>query len=166
MAAYDAELTARGARIEALIRTYFDGCNEADEAKMIACFTPDAVHYFPPGMYEGPFRGASTIAAKWATAVEKIGSYWTVDRLVVEPLSCQAVMEWCHFKTATGTILRGIEWYELDPASGLIKEIRAYYAAPQSPDLVRHELGGFDYDGRGYPAAPPPGARPFKGKAS
>lgn len=159
MIGYDGALAARQARIDTVIRTYFDGCNEADEAKMISCFTPDAVHYFPPGMYDGPFRGAKTIAAKWAAAVAKIGSYWTIDRLVVEPVSWQAVMEWCHFKTKDGTILRGIEWYEMDPETGLIKEIRAYYAAPQSPDLVRHELGGFDYDGRGYPAAPPPGAR-------
>lgn len=149
----------RSAHMDTLIRRYFDGCNEADEAKMIACFTPDAVHYFPPGMYEGPFRGASTIARKWCDAVNNLGSYWTVDRLLIEPTSAQAVMEWTHFKTRSGMVLRGIEWYELDQASGLIREIRAYYASPQAAGHDRLELGGFDYAGRDYPAAPPAGAR-------
>jgi ketosteroid isomerase-like protein len=58
------EHMAKAQRMEALIRTYFEGCNEADAEKITSCFTPDAVHYFPPGMYDGPFRGAATIAAK------------------------------------------------------------------------------------------------------
>ena len=51
--------------------------------------------------------------------------------------------------------LRSDEWYEFDPETGLIEEIRAYYAAPQSPNLDRHELGGFDYEDRGYPTESP-----------
>jgi len=152
-------LDERGAHMDALIRRYFDGCNAADAAQMVACFTPDAVHYFPPGMYEGPFQGAATIAAKWQAAVRTLGSYWTIDRLLIEPGSWQAVMEWTHFKTRTGALLRGIEWYEFDPASGLIREIRAYYATPQPAEGDRFELGGFDYAGRAYPLAVPPGAR-------
>jgi hypothetical protein len=155
----DPAIDQRATAIDALIRKYFDGCNEADIATIISCFTPDAVHYFPPGMYEGPFRGAKTIAEKWRGAVRTLGSYWSIDRLLIEPLSYQAVMEWTHYKTKHGTILRGIEWYELDAASGLIKEIRAYYASPQAQGVERLELGGFDYEGRGYPIAPPPGAR-------
>ena len=153
------ELQARGARMEALIRRYFDGCNAADVDAIAACFTPEAVHYFPPGMYEGPFRGAVRIADKWRAAVQALGSYWTVDRLLIEPMTWQAVMEWTHFKTRTGAVLRGVEWYELDPGSGLIREIRAYYATPQPAEGDRFELGGFDYAGRAYPLAPPPGAR-------
>lgn len=155
----DAVIDARGAAMDRLIRTYFDGCNEADVEKIASCFTPDAVHFFPPGMYEGPFRGARKIAGKWWDAVNNLGSYWTVDRLLVEPLRYEAVMEWTHFKTKQNTILRGIEWYEFDQASGLIREIRAYYASPQAQGEDRLELGGFDYKGRGYPMAPPPGAR-------
>jgi hypothetical protein len=68
-------------------------------------------------------------------------------------------MEWTHFKTKQNTILRGIEVYEFDPKSELISEIRAYYAAPQAAQQLRQELGDFDYAGRGYPMAPPPGAR-------
>lgn len=152
-------LAERGAHMDRLIRAYFDGCNAADVDQITACFTPDAVHYFPPGMYEGPFQGARKIAEKWRSAVQTFGSYWTIDRLLIEPVSRQAVMEWTHFKTKSGAVLRGIEWYEFDPPSGLIREIRAYYATPQPPAGDRFELGGFDYAGRGYPMDPPPGKR-------
>lgn len=153
------EMAARAAAMDRLIRTYFDGCNEADVDKVAACWVPEGVHYFPPGMYGGAFRGARTIGERWRDAVHRLGSYWTVDRLVVEPVTWQAVMEWTHFKTKDRKALRGVEWYEFDPASGLIREIRAYYASPQDPSLDRLELAGFDYAGRGYPDAPPPGAR-------
>ncbi|GAB2566321.1 nuclear transport factor 2 family protein [Dyella jejuensis] len=152
-------------RIDALIRRYFQACNDADVQGMLGCFTSDAVHYFPPGMYEGPFRGAQKIAERWRQAVHTLGSYWTVDRLLIEPASLQAVMEWTHFKTKQDKLLRGIEWYELDGKSGLIKEIRAYYATPQPADGDRFELGGFDYVGREYPSAPPAGARPSSDSA-
>lgn len=155
----DPRIDERAHHMDALIRTYFDGCNEADIDKMMACFTDDAIHYFPPGMYEGPFCGARTIAEKWEGAVANLGSYWTVDTLLVQPLRWEAVMEWTHFKTVQNVILRGIEWYEFDPASGLIREIRAYYASPQAAELTRMELGGFDYSGRGFALAPPEGAR-------
>jgi hypothetical protein len=141
--------------MEQLIRTYFDGCNEADVEKMTSCFVPEAVHYFPPGMYGGPFVGAATIADRWVSAVENFGSVWTIDGIVVDPESARAVIEWTHFKTAEGTILRGDEWYAFDRETGLISEIRAYYASPQDKSLDRLELGGFDYAGRGYTLEPP-----------
>jgi methyltransferase len=141
--------------MERMIRTYFDGCNEADMAKITACFVPGAVHYFPPGMYGGPFVGADTIATSWQSAVERLGSVWTIDQLVTDPSGARAVIEWTHFKTHVGTVLRGDEWYVFDRDTGLISEIRAYYASPQSPDLQRLELGGFDYAARGYACEPP-----------
>lgn len=147
------------ATIEALIRRYFAACNAADVEGVAACFVPDGVHYFPPGMYDGPWRGARYIGERWRQAVENLGSYWTIDRLVAEPASHQAVIEWTHFKTRQGTVLRGDEWYVFDPGSGLIAEIRAYYASPQDPSLTHLELGGFDYAGAGYALAPPPGER-------
>ena len=155
----DQSLQDRAVRMERTIRTYFDGCNEADPDKIMSCLTEDAVHYFPPGMYQGPFRGSRVIADRWVGAVNELGSYWSVDTLLIEPLSYRAVMEWSHFKTRQGKILRGDEWYEFDQNSGRIKEIRAYYASPQAADLTVLELGGFDYAGRGYPGAPPPGER-------
>lgn len=99
--------------------------------------------------------GGEIIGQRWAEAVEKLGSIWTVDRVITDPESAQAVMEWSHFKTYEGTVLRGDEWYLFDRETGLIEEIRAYYASPQDPDLDRLELGGFDYEGRGYAVEPP-----------
>lgn len=151
--------TTKAERMEQLIRTYFDACNAADVDAIAACFVPEGVHYFPPGMYAGPFRGGRTIGERWRAAVETFGSYWTVDQVIVDPETDRAVIEWSHFKTRQGTVLRGDEWYIFDAESGLIREIRAYYASPQAAGLERLELGDFDYAGRGYPAAPPPGAR-------
>ena len=143
--------------MEALMREYYDGCNEADKEKIMRCFTFDAIHYFPPGMYEGPFRGSEKIAERWCTAVEKSGSYWTIDALLIDSQKGEAVIEWTHFKTEQGTVLRGAEWVVFDEDSGLMREIRAYYASPQATDLKRLELGGFDYEQRGYEMVSPRG---------
>ena len=147
-----AELTA--AAMEQRIRDYFAACNTGDPARIAAWFEPDAVHDFPPGMYEGPFRGADTIAKKWQAAVATLGSCWTVDQVICHPPTRRAVIEWSHFKRKQGVILRGDEWYLFSPR-GLIAEIRAYYASPQDPTLKTLELGGFDYAGRGYPMSAP-----------
>jgi len=141
--------------MENLIRKYFDACNEANIDKIVACFTPDAVHYFPPGMYGGPFVGARTVAERWAAAVEQLGSCWTVDHFVGDASRGVAVIEWSHFKQYQGKLLRGDEWYDFHPESGLIREIRAYYASPQDPKLDRLELDGFDYAAHGYAMKPP-----------
>lgn len=148
-----AALTAQG--MEDTIRGYFDACNSGDAGAVAAFFTADAVHYFPPGMYEGPFVGAETIGRRWAEAVANLGSMWTVDQVLCDPVTARAVIEWTHFKTRTGTILRGDEWYVFDPVTGLIEEVRAYYASPQDPSLNRLEIEGLDYAGRGYPLEPP-----------
>lgn len=84
---------AEAIRMEALIWRYFDGCNEADVEKMTSCFTPDAVHYFPPDMYEGLWVGAETIARKWQAAVARIGSYWTLVSIVVDVDRVEVVIE-------------------------------------------------------------------------
>ena len=153
-----AELTAAG--IEAHIRAYFDACNSGDAERIAAYFEPDGVHYFPPGMYEGPFRGALTIGRRWQAAVETLGSYWTVDQVIVDAATRRAAIEWSHFKRRSGVLLRGDEWYRYS-ARGLIQDIRAYYASPQNASLSRLELGGWDYQGLGYPlAAPPEGSTP------
>lgn len=138
----------------ARIHQYFEDCNSGVVERIAAHFEEDAVHYFPPGMYDGPFRGALAIARKWSEAVASLGSYWTVDQLICDPPSLRAVIEWSHFKRRSGVLLRGDEWYLFSP-SGLIREIRAYYAAPQDGSAVL-ELGGFDYAGRGYPLEAPP----------
>jgi SnoaL-like domain len=140
------ELTA--AAMEARIRQYFADCNSGDSDRIAANFEPDAVHYFPPGTYGGPFRGAATIGGKWH------GSHWTVDQVICDPPTRRAVIEWSHFKRKPDVVLRGDEWYVFSEG-GLIQEIRAYYASPQDATLKRLELGGFDYEGRGYPLKAP-----------
>jgi methyltransferase len=151
----DVDDNGKRQHMRALITRYFDGCNAGDVGAMVACFVPDAVHYFPPGMYGGAWRGAQFIAERWAEFVATIGSAWSIDRIVCEPDSDQAVIEWTHYKTAQGTLLRGTEWYLFDVASGLITEIRAYYASPQDPTRTRLELDDFDYAARGYPLVSP-----------
>ena len=51
----------------------------------------------------------------------------------------------------------GSSGLSLTENSGLMQEIRAYYASPQATDLKRLELGGFDYEQRGYELVSPRG---------
>lgn len=134
----------------ALIRRYFKACNEADHAGLVDCFTPDAVHYFPPGLPDIPWRGADTIARQWIRCVRTLGSQWTIEKILVSHDSPEAVIEWTHWKNASATALRGDEWYRFDEQTGKIAEIRAYYAAPADRSAAINELHGFDYAGRGY----------------
>lgn len=134
----------------ALIQRYFKACNEADYQGLIDCFTPDAVHYFPPGLPGVPWRGADTIARKWLWCVETLGSQWTIEKILVSHDSPEAVIEWTHWKNKSGTALRGDEWYRFNPLTGKIAEIRAYYASPVDKSVSVNELSDFDYAGRGY----------------
>jgi hypothetical protein len=143
------------AGLEATIREYFDACNEANAERIASYFEPDGVHYFPAGAPQGPFIGARAIAAGWVAAVERLGSIWTVDHVIIDAARLEAVIEWTHFKPKQGVYLRGDEWY-IFSERGLIREIRAYYACPPNPAEPRnHEFGGFDYAGRGYPLNAP-----------
>jgi len=147
------ETTAAG--LEATIREYFDGCNEASAEKIVGCMEPDAVHYFPAGAPQGTFWGARAIAEGWRVAVQNLGSIWTVDRVLVDAARLEAVIEWTHFKPKQGIHLRGDEWY-IFSERGLIREIRAYYAAPSDASNPHtHELGDYDYRGLGYPLTAP-----------
>jgi hypothetical protein len=141
--------------LEATIRRYFDGCNEASAQKITSCMEPDAVHYFPAGAPQGTFVGAQAIADGWLRAVENLGSIWTIDRIIVDARKLEAVIEWTHFKPKQGIYLRGDEWYIFSTA-GLIREIRAYYACPAAIPPKTHELGDVPYRERGYPFEPPP----------
>ena len=134
----------------ALIRRYFAACNAADYNALVACFTPGAVHYVPAGLPDIPWCTADTIAKKWIWCVETLGSQWTIEKILVSHDSPEAVIEWTHWKNKSGTALRGDEWYRFDPVTGLISEIRAYYAAPADKTVTLNELVGFDYSGRGY----------------
>ncbi len=142
------------AGLEATIREYFDGCNEADIEKMTRCMEDDAVHYFPAGAPQGTFFGAKAIAEGWVAAVERLGSIWTIDRVVMDASKLEGVIEWTHFKPKVGVYLRGDEWY-IFSERGLIKEIRAYYACPAASEPVNHMIGDLDYEALGYPMVPP-----------
>jgi methyltransferase len=140
-------------RLEQVIRAYFQACNAADASGIAACLTSDAVQYnYPPGK---PMRGGTTIAALFKAIVDEQGRRWTVDRVVVDAEKAEAAIEYSRFKTGDDTVVRGAEWFLFDPESGLIREIHAYTAAPLHPDLERHELIDFDYQGRGYPVVLP-----------
>ena len=134
----------------ALIRRYFQACNDADYQALVDCFAPDAVHYFPAGLPDIPWRGADTIANKWIWCVNELGSQWSIEKILVSHDSPEAVIEWTHWKNKSGTALRGDEWYRFDPQTGRIAEIRAYYAAPADKTVKINELVAFDYAGRGY----------------
>ena len=138
------------AHMEAAIRRYFDACNAADYEALVACFTPDAVHYFPPGLPEIPWRSADIIARKWIWCVETLGSQWSIEKILCSATAPEAVIEWTHWKLKTGTALRGDEWYVFDRDSGRISEIRAYYASPADSSVAISQLAEFDYAGRGY----------------
>jgi len=141
-------------QLEDRVRDYMAACTSGDAEAIEKFFDPDAVHFFPPDMYDGPWHGASFIAQRWAEAVRTGRSAWTVDSVAVDVQRQVAVCEWTHFKQVAGVILRGAELYEFD-GQGRIAEIRAYYASPQDKSLTCLELGGFDYAGRGYPLEAP-----------
>ncbi len=136
--------------MEAEIRRYFAACNAGDYDALVSCFTPDAVHYFPPGLPDVPWRSADTIARNWVWCVENLGSRWSIEKILCSSTAPEAVIEWTHWKRSAGTALRGDEWYVFCTQTGLIKEIRAYYAAPADKAAAINELVGFDYAGRGY----------------
>ena len=94
------------AHMETVIRRYFAACNAADYASLTSCFTPDAVHYFPQGLPDIPWRGADTIARKWIWCVENLGSRWTIEKILCSSTAPEAVIEWTHWKQKMNTALR------------------------------------------------------------
>ncbi|NTH16587.1 nuclear transport factor 2 family protein [Agrobacterium rhizogenes] len=152
----DAQTSA--AKAEALIRRYFQACNDADRQGLIDCFASDAVHYFPPGLPGAPWLGAEAIAVGWLWCVENLGSQWTIEKVLAGSNGREAVIEWTHWKTGTGEVLRGDEWYIFDEGITRIVEIRAYYASPVNKSEPINRLHEFDYEGRGYALSPPSAA--------
>lgn len=134
------------------IRRYFEGCNSASREKLYEVLADNAVHYFPPDV-GGPYRGKEAIANLWIGFVKQKGSRWTIDRLISN--GNEVAVEWTHFKTGIGEVIRGAEWYEFD-AAGKIAEIRAYYASPRDAGLQVNELEGFPYAEKGFATQPPP----------
>jgi hypothetical protein len=147
---------ARARRMEQTIRDYFTACNAGDAEAVAATCTPDAVHYFPVHMYgdDEPVRSGRAIGEKWARSVQSLGSCWSIDGPVLcDPDHHQAAIEFTAERKNSGMVIRGGEWYQFDPGTGLIAEIRGYLASPPAPGFERLELGGFPYAERGYAAS-------------
>jgi methyltransferase len=135
-------------RMEHVIRTYIQACNDADANAIAACFGPEAVHYSPAGP---KWVGAAIIGHQFTTRVREQGHCWTVDQLVIDVDRCAATLEWTRFDRQHARILRGVDWFVFEPQTFRIQEVRPYTAAPIHPDMARQELRDFDYAGRGYP---------------
>lgn len=135
----------------AVVKRYFEACNEANRAKFAEVLAEDCVHYFPAET-GGPYRGADAIVDLWLGCVRDLGSMWTIDRLVSDGENL--AIEWTHWKPLRGEFIRGSEWYTF-AADGKIKEIWAHYASPRDVDREVNELEGFPYAPLGYPTEPP-----------
>ena len=143
--------------LEKAVRGYVDACNKADANKIRSYFVENAVHYFPKGSPFGTLRSAAAIADCWTRCVKELGSWWTVDHVIIDPEAQEAVVEWTHFKPKIKGYLRGDEWYRFDD-NGLITEIRAYYACPAQKDIARQEIGDYPYEENEYPVTLPKNA--------
>lgn len=85
--------TVAAQRMEQAIRRYYAACNTGDVDAVAAFFTPDAVHYVPPG-YGGSPRGGRAIGEVIARLVQVTASRWSIDQVVCDPASNRAVTEW------------------------------------------------------------------------
>lgn len=133
------------------VHAYFAACNAASRERFAGVLAEDCVHWFPPEA-GGPYPGRDAIADLWIGFVRRMGSQWTIDRLVCD--GSEICVEWTHFKPAAGERIRGSEWYTFG-ADGKIDGIWAHYASPRDPARPANELEGFDYAGRAYPMATP-----------
>lgn len=136
-------------RMEQVVRTYIQECNNADAKMIAACFRPDAVHYFPPG--RAKWLGAATIGGNFAKVVQEHGFHWSVDQLLSDVDRHAVTMEWTRINRQRDRLVRGVDWFVFEPQTFSIQEIRCYYAAPLHSDMQIQELMDFDYAARGYP---------------
>ncbi len=134
-------------KIEQMVASYFEACKMQDAEVISACFAPGAVHYLP---HMPPLHGGATIANALVHDLRNRGGRYFIDRILANVEQCAAGVEWSRTFQQDDRILRGFEFCDFDPATMLIREIRGYYAAAPHQDVVRHELVGFDYSGRGY----------------
>lgn len=142
---------AKRASMIATVRGYFEACNSASRELFAKHLSDDCVHYFPPET-GGPYHGRKAIEDLWIGFVQRLGSQWTIDRLVCDGENL--CIEWTHWKPNVAEHIRGSEWYEFG-ADGKINAIWAHYASPRDASRPANELEGFDYAGEGYPVEPP-----------
>ena len=130
-----------------MITTYFDACKKLDVKAIAACFAPGAVHYLP---HVPPVHGGDQIGELIVQLIRGQGGEYFIDRMFTSVEQHAAAVEWSKTFNEKDRIVRGYEFYEFDPETLLISEIRGYFAAPVDAGQVRNELLGFDYAGRGY----------------
>ena len=130
-----------------LIKTYYEGCNQADSALMKSTFCDDVVHYFT---HHGPVEGAENLASYWVKMQPRIKAQWQLDHAIVQEPEC--VIEWTmSWQNPLGEreLIRGAEWYVF--RDDKIAEIRAYYLNRHLPyERSNFELDGFPYAAREY----------------
>jgi methyltransferase len=134
-------------QMEQMVATYFDACRKLDAKAIAACFTPGAVHYFP---HAPPAYGGEEIAELIVQLIRDMGGEYFIDKMFTSVEQHAAAVEWSRTFNEKNRIVRGYEFYEFDPETLLIREIRGYFAAPVNAGQARNELVGFDYTGRGY----------------
>jgi methyltransferase len=134
-------------KLEQMVAAYFDGCRKLDVNAIASCFASGAVHYFP---HSPPVHGGERIGGLIVELLETSGGEFFIDKMFTNVEQHAAAVEWSRTYNDKSRIVRGYEFYEFDPDTLLIREIRGYYAAPLAVEQARNELVGFDYAGRGY----------------
>jgi len=128
------------------VRRYFDACNSGLLEDFKLTLADDVVHYFLPDRF-APIRGADHLARFWRKFKQVSDTVWAVDEAIAQ--GNRVVSEWSLIWTPPGSSsrlkMRGSEWYEM--RSGVIAEVRAYFAYDESRDA---ELTGFPYRDRRY----------------
>jgi len=128
------------------VRRYFDACNSGVLEDFTPTLASDVVHYFLPSRFT-PIRGRDHLARFWRKFKQVSNTVWSIDEVIAQ--GDRVISEWSLIWTPPGSSsrlkMRGSEWYEM--RSGVIGEIRAYFAYDESRDA---ELTGFPYRDRGY----------------
>ena len=134
-------------KMEKMVAAYFEACRKVDAKAIAACFAPGAIHYFP---HAAPVHGGDKIGDMIVKIIRSRGGEYFVDRIFTNVEHHAVAVEWSRTFNEKDRIVRGFEFYEFDPDTFLIREIRGYFAAPFNAEQPRNELVGFDYAGRGY----------------
>jgi len=139
-------------RMEQVVKTYIQACNDADAEAIAACFCPDAIHHMPVndrGIVS--WRGAATIGERFETLVKASGRRWTVDQLLTDVERHASILEWTAFNRDRDKLVRGVDWFDFDPQTLRIAAVRSFVATVSNPEAQCVEQQDFDYAGRGYP---------------
>ncbi len=134
-------------KMERMVAAYFEACRNLDANAIAACFASGGVHYFP---HIPPVHGGDKIGGLIVQLLRSNGGEFFIDKMFTNVEQHAAAVEWSRTFSEKSRIVRGYEFYEFEPNTLLIREIRGYYAAPFDAEQARNELVGFDYAGRGY----------------